>query len=442
MWSLRARLNAGLIATLIIFFVLQWGVVSYAINHVAGEFLYNRLRHDAEALLVALDSDEKGVFQLNTVRISDAYHQPFSGHYYRLDIGDQTFRSRSLWDEALNKMEVATGEIVIDHMIGPQEKILVLYGRGYKKNGRHVVIVMAHDVTDMKEDIVELQFTYAFISVIALMVLIVLQRTIIMRGLRPVLKARAQIQALERGESSHIDEGVPAEILPLVQEINRLILLLQERLQRSRNALGNLAHTLKTPLTLLAQQANRPEIKANPELQKLILEQTDVMRRFTERELKRARLASQISSVNRFDLHEDVASLVETLKSVYANKNIEFFVQYPVTRSCPFDREDVLELLGNLLENACKWTEAIVSLNVIYNDRCLCFTVEDDGPGVGDEKLKILSQRGTRIDESTAGYGLGLAIVHDIVKHYDGTLIFSQSKKYSGLLVDVCLMSR
>jgi len=442
MWSLRARLNAGLVATLIVFFILQWGVVSYAIHHVAEEFLYNRLRHDAEALLAALRSEKKGVFQLNTVQISDAYHQPFSGHYYRLDIDGQTFSSRSLWDESLNKMEVGIGQIAVDHVAGPQDQILVLYGRGYKKNGRHIVIVMAHDVTDMKEDIVELQYTYAFISVIALLVLIILQRTIITRGLQPVLKARAQIKALECGEASHIDERVPAEILPLVQEINRLIVLLQERLLRSRNALGNLAHTLKTPLTLLAQQANQPEIKANPELQKLILDQTDVMRRFTERELKRARLASQISSVNRFDLHEDVAALVDTLKSVYANKDVEFFVQYPVIRSCPFDREDMLELLGNLLENACKWTEAIVSLNVIYNDRRLCFIVEDDGPGVDDEKLKILSQRGTRIDESTVGYGLGLAIVDDIVKHYDGTLIFSRSKKYSGLLVNVCLTSR
>mgnify|MGYP000559023514 CR=1 FL=1 len=128
--------------------------------------------------------------------------------------------------------------------------------------------------------------------------------------------------------------------------------------------------------------------------------------------------------------------------AINVNKDVEFFVQYPVIRSCPFDREDMLELLGNLLENACKWTEAIVSLNVIYHDRQLCFTVEDDGPGVDDEKLKILAQRGTRIDESTVGYGLGLAIVDDIVKHYDGTLTFRRSKKYSGLLVNVYLMAR
>ncbi len=162
------------------------------------------------------------------------------------------------------------------------------------------------------------------------------------------------------------------------------------------------------------------------------------MRRIVERELKRARLAGSAMPGQRVDLNAEIDALVRTLGQLYADKAPRITSAIAPGATFAGDREDLLELLGNLLDNACKWCTERVSLTVSHAE-CVAFVVEDDGPGCAPDAIDELTARGYRADESKPGSGLGLAIVRDIVDSYDGSLQFGRSAALGGLRVEVRL---
>ena len=220
----------------------------------------------------------------------------------------------------------------------------------------------------------------------------------------------------------------PIEIQPLVAEINRLIELMGQRLQRSRHALGNLAHALKTPLTQLLQLAERQPQDLRTELER----PTRQVKILIERELKRARIAGGAAPGQRVLLKREVADLVDTLGKIYREKALRIDCHIPSGSLFPGDRDDLLELLGNLLDNACQWAAGRVRLSVAESDFCLSVSVEDDGPGCPPAHLDRLTRRGARLDEDRNGHGLGLAIVADIVDQYGGFLRLGRSQDLGG----------
>jgi len=246
-----------------------------------------------------------------------------------------------------------------------------------------------------------------------------------------------QLNAMSRGEIRKLDEDAPPEIQPLVHEINHLVEMLSQRISRSRNALGNLAHALKAPLTVLNQLINDAEIRRNEKLYKDLHSQLENMRTLMERELKRARLAGSVEPGRRFKLEQDLTALVNMFKTIYQSRQLQFDVDMPDASEiyCPFDREDVMEILGNLLDNACKWAHSRVSLAVTGCTQRFSIKIEDDGPGVPEDKAKDLVNRGARIDEQVEGHGLGLAIVRDAVNYYGGTMEVGNSKSLGGFYV-------
>ena len=187
--------------------------------------------------------------------------------------------------------------------------------------------------------------------------------------------------------------------------------------------------------------AQQPEIRALPELQRSLQESTEAMRRIVERELKRARLIGDALPGHRVNLPEEVGLLVQTLQLMHADKTLD--IRWHVDEDAVFagDQEDLLELLGNLLDNACKWARAQVRLTVSKTGG-VTFTIEDDGPGCTDEELRLVTVRGFRADESQPGSGLGLAIVRDIVQSYGGQLELGRSQALGGFSVEVRLPNR
>ncbi|MDH5545239.1 MAG: sensor histidine kinase [Gammaproteobacteria bacterium] len=439
MQSIQARLGVGLVSILIILFAIQWFVVSFAIQHLTNEFLHTQLDHESENILSALLVHNNGKVILPESRVSQMYHRPFSGHYYQIHLGENIMRSRSLWDQRLEFGPVSVGEVQTMHVDGPLGHEIVLRVAGYEKHGLVIQIATAHEIADIKQDVVDLQIVYSGISFFALLLLIVLQVVIVSRGFRPAEIVRMQLQAMERGEIGELSDDAPTEIKPLVQEINRLLNLLSQRLDRSRNALGNLAHALKAPLTILGQLTHLPALRTAPNLRQQILNQTEAMRRLVERELKRARLAGAAGMGKRFRPDEDLPPLIEMLETVYRAKDLAIDVEYPEGQSTPLDREDMMELLGNLFDNACKWAKHIVAFYITVDGHYMTATVEDDGPGAPYEQLSKLANRGVRIDESTAGHGLGLSIVQDAVSYYNGELEFGRSTRLGGFWVRVRL---
>ncbi|MCC6543573.1 MAG: GHKL domain-containing protein [Nitrospirae bacterium] len=439
MRSLQTRLSTGLIISLLILFSLQWILVSKAIRYLTEDYVASRLQHDTESLLSALIINGDNVKPtIDIGRLDSIYERPFSGHYYQIKVGLHVLRSRSLWDQELSVSSVQAGETLRSHSSGPGGQPLLLLTNGYRKENQPVIIALAEDLSSIESDIRRFQTGYGVVSIAILIIMILIQRLIVGAGLAPLERVRRDITSLEKGEITRLREDVPREMRPLIIEINRLLEIMGQRLQRSRNALGNLAHALKTPLTLLMQLSNRNDMKRCEEVRQQLVEQTGKLSGLMERELKRARLAGTPGPGQQVVLKEEINYILDALKKIYKYKALEFECIIPAQGVISGDREDMLELMGNLLDNACKWARSKVSLRV-QCDKGVLIEIEDDGPGCPSEEMERLSNRGVRLDENAAGHGLGLSIVKDIIDQYSGEISFGRSEGLGGFRVFVKL---
>lgn len=442
MTSIRRRLSVGLALSLVGVFILLGLGVSLSFRMLTEGYILSRLGHDAESLLTALTPVDSQL-TLRAERVNPVYEQPFSGHYYILTLDRGELRSRSLWDQTLQLPQVAVGESITLRSPGPQDQLLLVQVSTYRKAGQAVTIAVAEDLTPIRHEVREFQLRYAVFGLAALLLLLLLQRTILMRGLRPLESTCAEINALEQGEREQLNESVPIEIQPVVRKINHLLVVLHQRLRRSRHAMGNLAHALKTPLTLLSQQADRDENYQSAAQAASARELIERIRSLTERELKRARLAGPVALAARLELGEELKALVGVLKQLYRERGLQVTLDVPVAVAFAIDREDLHELAGNLLDNACKWARAEVYVHVrrvTQPQPGVEIRIEDDGPGRTDAELASLNQRGVRVDEAAApGHGLGLAIAQDIVSHYGGQLTLGRSERLGGFSVTLWL---
>ena len=212
----------------------------------------------------------------------------------------------------------------------------------------------------------------------ALLLILVAQRYTVRRALRPLEQVRQQIAQLQQGRRSDLDAEVPEELEPLVAQINHLLAHTEDTLKRSRNALGNLGHALKTPLAVLISLAGREELAAHPALRATMREQLEQIEQRLSRELGRARLAGEVLPGARFDCAQELPGLFATLSMIH-DHGLSLDWQAPPGLVLPRDREDLLELLGNLLDNACKWADQRVQLTVEesaegYRLSCLLYT--------------------------------------------------------------------
>jgi len=441
MLSLKARLSLTLAVSLVALLTLQWLIASMAIHQLIEAELGTRLAHDAENLLAGTQVDAQGRLEIDPRRVNTIYQRPFSGHYYVVSAGGDEQISRSLWDASLDVPTMAPGNEARVRATGPERQPLLIVARGYRKHDREITVAVAEDMSDLHSELRRFQLIYGAVSAAVLIALLLIQRFIVGSGLKPLDAIRDNMGRLERGEVELIEAWGPTEIAPLIAQLNRLLATMGNRTRRSREALGNLAHALKTRLAILNQAAERTELVAHPQVRSAIRESAEGIRRIVERELKRARLMGDALPGQRVDLRDEIMLLSQTLKVLHADKSPA--LSWNVADGVTFvgDREDLLELLGNLLDNACKFCRGKVSLSVTNGD-CTTFVVEDDGPGCAPEEMDILTRRGFRSDETKSGSGLGLAIVSDIVEGYGGTLSFSRSAQLGGLSVTVRVPAR
>lgn len=439
MKSLQARLGTGLLMSLVAVFFLLWLLISTSIRFLAEDYISARLRHDSQTLLSALQLNSKGELDLNQDRLDLIYSQPFSGHYYVIHAGSRVFRSRSLWDQTLDTQMLEPGTSVSLHRSGPQQQPLLILSSGYSRDKQRITISIAEDMTSIEADIADFQQRFALVAAVLLLALILIQSIILRRGLHPLQKIQKEVSLLENGQKERLSEQVPNEVRPLIQEMNRLLGVLSARMQRSRNALGDLAHALKKPLTVLTQLQHDESIAGCEDLKHTLNSQVSAMQHTTNRILKRARLAGEGPVSTYFDVGQEVPALLETLRRMYRQKDIKVQLDVPAGAELKADREDMLELLGNLLDNAFKWARHQVNLSIKQKPSSIELIIDDDGPGIPDEALTQLTQRGMRLDEQVEGHGLGLAIVQDIVRLYNGTIQLRKSDSLPGFQVRVTL---
>ena len=256
-------------------------------------------------------------------------------------------------------------------------------------------------------------------------------------GLLPLRAIENGLAAIRSGKATRLEGDLPAEIEPLQQELNALIQSNEEVIERARTQVGNLAHALKTPLAVITNEARDD---SSPLAQK-VAEQAKVMRDQISHYLDRARMAASAGSLVRVTEVLPVAeALQRALERIYRDKNIAIYLDCPELARFQGERHDLEEMLGNLLDNACKWAHASVRFEVRVKRPegrgsvpRLIVTIEDDGPGLTPEQRQRIGKRGIRLDETKPGSGLGLSIVSDLAHSYRGTLELKESR-YGGLL--------
>lgn len=435
--SLERRLHLGLAISLIALMGLMgWLLITLA-QQLTETFIISRLKHDGESLLAALQFDSSGHPLLNESGLPGIYSQPLSGHYY-LIITKQSpsLRSRSLWDATISASSLPPGNTHSWRTDGPSGQTLLVWAGGYLKQGQLLTVVVAEDLSPLRQHLLLYSGLFAGLTLLFLLVLLLIQRRIVRHSFLPLRQLSDEIRRLEKGEIEQLTHEVPQEIQPLVIEVNRLLQIMAQRLHRSRTAMGNLAHALKGPLNLLTQMNDSEPLEKHPAVRQELQQYTAQLRRLIDHELKRARLAGSGGPGQRFIPSQEIPSLIKLLKRIYNKNTLRIDCSYPEGYLANTDRDDMLELLGNLLDNACKWANRRVAC-AISVDKTITLTVEDDGPGCSDEQIESLTQRGSRIDESKPGDGLGLAIISDIAQLYHARLLFDRSPNLGGLRVQV-----
>ena len=430
MKSIQARLSLGLVAVLVVVGVALAQLTLWLFEAGLQRYLETGLRQESENLLVALVRGPSGL-QLDERRISSAYQRPFSGYYFRIDFDQGTWRSRSLWDLDMPK----PGKPGLDdgHELGPEGQQLLAYRGDYRRLGQDISISVAQDYSPVREGFRRLQQIGLGMGVVALLLVLVLQRLTVTRSLRPLERARRQIAQLQQGQRSQLDAEVPSELQPLVDQINHLLAHTEDSLRRSRNALGNLGHALKTPLAVLLSLASSDRLQADVRTQ--MREQLEQIQQRLARELNRARLAGDALPGAQFDCDVELPGLLATLGMIHG-EGLLLERDVPPGLLLPWDREDLLELLGNLLDNACKWADSEVRLGIESTKVGFRLWVDDDGPGIPESQRLQVLERGSRLDEQVDGHGLGLGIVRDIVEAWGGQIVLQESPQ-GGLRVSI-----
>lgn len=443
MKSIEKQLLTSLTIALVLILIGQLIIANLSTRNILNEFITSRLELDAERLLESLELQADRLF-VHRRHINPIYNSAFSGHYYSIKIkrqgamDDVVLLSPSLQNHKLFFSTSSFPNTVHD-ISGPKGQHLIIWTQKYNKSGYEVFITVAENMSTLMKKRQRFTVIFILIGVVGFFLLLALQRYVVRRLFKHLDHSRNEIIEVEVGKRQSLSEDVPSEIYPLVKEFNHTLSLMQQRLERSRNSLGNLAHALKTPLSILMQNLESDENRDKEHLKS----QAKRIQKLMERELKRARMAGLGNSSQRFLPQEELEVLSDVLRQ--ANKRERLLFNFLIDENITSfgDREDMLELFGNLLDNACKWAkkEVLCSIkkSIEKSGESINICIEDDGDGQASSELSELTNRGIRIDETVDGHGLGLAICKDIVKLYGGTMSFNHSVKLGGFQVNIKL---
>lgn len=437
MKSIQRSLSLGLVAALLIISLLLLQTSLWLFEAGLRRSLETNLREETEGLLIALVQGTDG-FRLDTTRLNPRYQRAFSGHYFRIDLPERSWRSRSLWD-ASPEWPQRQG-LAAELTEGPQGQQLLAYRAEYQRDGQRIVISVAQDYTPILDSFLQVRLGGLGLVGVALLVFLLLQRYAVKLAMQPLERARQQLAQLQQGQRRQLDIQAPDELQPLVAQINHLLAHTDDTLKRSRHALGNLGHALKTPLAVLGSLVQREELAAYPELQAGLREQLEQIQQRVTRELGRARMAGEVLPGAYFDCAQELPPLFETLRMIHP-RGLDLEWNAPAHCRLPWDREDMLELFGNLLDNACKWAHSQVRLIIEQDADSYRIMIEDDGPGIPEALRDNVLARGARLDERAEGHGLGLGIVRDMLTTWNGQLALERGSR-GGLRASIRLPKR
>lgn len=406
-------------------------VLSSAFRQAAQNSFDAALETDMDGLIAAAEPDPNGGVMLQARFLNHNFDRVYSGLYYQIKSGASGGQiSRSLFDREImpGTME-RRGLLNWGYADGPENQHLRVVSRRVdltpdrKQDGEYTFLV-AGDMAEVELQTAEFNHIlfWSFLLLgFGLIAAILLQVRI---GLLPLKRVGKALARIRDGQARRLDGTFPTEVEPLATELNSLIQHSEEVVGRARTHVSNLAHFLKTPLSVLAAEA---DAQPGP-LADTVKKQVFSMRRQVDHYLSRARAAGSLDVLgNRTQLEPVLSDLARVIGRIHAARGIVIDAECGDDIYFRGERQDLEEMLGNLIDNACKWARGRVRVRGVREGARLIVTVEDDGPGLSAAQRSQVGERGERLDESVPGSGLGLAIVRDISKLYGGLFALDAS---------------
>lgn len=412
-------------------------------EHQFDELLFDHI----EELVAESKFDSDGNLYLEWRPLDPRFHTPGSGWYWEIRGKDKVLlRSRSLVDFHLDIVPVLNGKglrdirknglilselknqgsLHIQQIKGPGGDLLraQLLDILFPTKNQSFWFIVTGPVQEIKENVK--QFVIQLIAgclflFIGLLIAVFVQVYV---ALKPLRAMRHRINAIHQGKEKRLLGSFPEEVQIVVNELNTLLDHTEDVLHRARLNIGNLAHTIKNPLAVISNEAKHIEGVRGSLIHKEVL----LIESSMDRYLTQARFAAKANLLgSRSDVNKTVKDILFTMEKLYRDKSIHFHLSEQENCWFPGEAEDLEEMLGNLMDNACKWTVDRVWVRVQTNKNQLRIVVEDNGPGIPQEKMEEVLQLGIKLDESAAGHGLGLHIVDQIVELYGGSIILQPS---------------
>ena len=446
--SLRWRLLAGTLAWMLLTIALAgWGLRALFQDHITQQ-LQMQLVIQLDHLSAAVDWESGGRLTVGALAADPRLAEPLSGLYWQIDRLDSTpqvalARSRSLWDQVLALPAAPAADptqgdhVLVLHDAQGHELLAVARTlRLPEDDAPPLRLVVAADkalIAEPMERFTRLLLTALGMLALGLAVAVAVQLQL---ALRPLQWLRQRLAAVRSGSAAQLEGRFPQELQPLVQEFNHVLAQNADMVQRARTQAGNLAHAVHTPLSILANAAAQD---SSP-LAQLVREQVASASRQVDYHLARARAAAAVRATGlRTPALAPVQALLRTMQRLHTDRPLSFELA-PQARDGAFrgEEQDLYELLGNLIDNAGKWARQRVVVDVRREGNQLCFTVDDDGPGIPQAQCDRMFERGVQLDEQRPGSGLGLDIVRTLADTYGGS-IRAQTSPLGGARLQLCL---
>ena len=435
--SLALRLFVSATAWAVVILLIT-GIILSSIYRQAVERAFDRrLNVYLRTLVADVASPEEAGDKFPQSLGEPLFELPLSGWYWqvtRLDPDKHDVRaSRSLWDAGLPHLQdrgVAAGPDGSrqGYVEGPEDQRLRLVERNIDLgDDGHYLVAVAGDAAEITDE--TRSFDQALVVTFVLLAAVLLLTTMfqVRFGLAPLKRITDSLAAIRSGTAEHLAGKFPEEIAPLARETNALIDANKEIVERARTHVGNLAHALKTPLSVMVNEA---AARPGDAFASKVKEQAEIMRDQVARHLERARLAARLTVVGSItDVAPVVTALARTMEKIHHDRGIAIEVHADSDVRFRGERPDLEEMIGNLVDNACKWASARVAVDVVRerpdtssDGQVLRIVVDDDGRGLSPSEREQVAQRGRRLDETKPGSGLGLSIVVELAALYGGEL--------------------
>jgi signal transduction histidine kinase len=430
-------LTRRMISIAALWIVILLGVGGYTLDRVLVSAITRNFDASLDYVLTALIASSEvgpdGEILLTREPADQAFLEPYSGVYFQISTpGQEPFPSRSLWDRRLQvDRNVTHNDTFYRDSRELNPEVIRVAERDIRLPGSQAMwrIQVAQNREELDDQINVLRRTLLRSFGILGLGLVMLAALQAIYGLWPLRRVRRAIVAIRSGQKARIDERLPREIAPLTEEVNALLEHNERQAEEARRHAGNLAHALKTPLTVITNAA----AAKSADLPATVMSEARTMRRQVDHHLARARAVGRRSNAQaRSEVWPALKAVERAVGRLYENVTIDLAGKKDSVARV--ERQDLDELLGNLIENAATYGNGRVFVTVAGDDACVEIEVEDDGPGIPEAQRLAIFDRGARLDTGKPGTGLGLAIVRDVAEIYGGSVKLEESEDLGGLL--------